>query len=88
MLSQIMQKTLETIPADTSIVDTAEKMRQEKLGALLIERNGAFIGLLTDTDIVRKGVGAKKNLDQTTAEQLMTTTIPRSEEHTSELQSH
>lgn len=32
--------------------------------------------LLTDTDIVRKGVGAKRNLDQTTVEILMTTTRP------------
>ena len=76
MLSEIMQKTLQTTPTDTSIVGAAEKMRQEKIGALLVERNGTLFGLLTDTDIVRKGVGAKKNLDQTTAEQLMTTNFP------------
>ena len=76
MLSEIMQTSLKSIPADTSIIGAAEKMRQEKISALLVERNGSFIGLLTDTDIVRKGVGAKKNLDQTTAEQLMTTSLP------------
>lgn len=76
MLSEIMQKTLKTIPADSSIIDAAEKMRQEKIGALLVEQNSAFIGLLTDTDIVRNGVGAKKNLAQTTAKQLMTTDLP------------
>jgi len=76
MLSEIMQKTLKSIPADSSIVNAAEKMRHNKIGALLVEQNGTFIGLLTDTDIVRKGVGPKKNLDQTIAKQLMTTNLP------------
>lgn len=76
MLSQIMRKTLKSIPAGTSIVDAAFKMREEKIGALLVEQKGTFIGLLTDTDIVRRGVGAKKNLDQTTVEQLMSTNLP------------
>ena len=76
MLSQIMRKTLKSIPAATSISDAAQKMREEKIGALLVERKGDFIGLLTDTDIVRKGVGTKKNLDHTTVEQLMGTNSP------------
>lgn len=74
MLSEIMQTNLKSIPANTSIVSAAEKMREEKISALLVEQNGSFIGLLTDTDIVRKGLGEKKNLDHTTAEQLITTT--------------
>ena len=76
MLSEIMQKTLKSIPAESSIIGAAEKMRQDKIGALLVERNGTFIGLLTETDIIRKGVGAKRNLDQTTVEVLMTATLP------------
>lgn len=76
MLSEIMQTSLKSIPADTSIVVAAEKMREEKISALLVEQNGSFIGLLTDTDIVRKGLGEKKNLDHTTAEQLITTNLP------------
>jgi signal-transduction protein with cAMP-binding, CBS, and nucleotidyltransferase domain len=76
MLSEIMQTSLKSIPADTSIIGAAEKMRQEKISALLVERNGSFIGILTDTDIVREGVGAKKNLDQTTVESLMTAKLP------------
>ena len=76
MLSQIMRKTLKSIPAGTSITDAATKMREERIGALLVEQKGTFIGLLTDTDIVRRGVGTKKNLDQTKVEQLMGTDLP------------
>lgn len=76
MLSEIMQTSLKTIPANTSIIGAAEKMRQEKISALLVERNGSFIGLLTDTDIVRQGLGGEINLDQSTVEQLLSTKLP------------
>ena len=76
MLSQIMQKTLKAIPEGASVVDAAQKMQQEKVGGLLVERKGTFVGLITDTDIVRKGVGAKKNLEKTKVEELMTTSLP------------
>ena len=76
MLAQIMQTTLKTIPEGSSIVDAAEKMRQDKIGALLVVRKGTPIGFLTDTDIVHKAVGEKKNLEHTTVESLMTTDFP------------
>ena len=76
MLAEIMQTTLKAIPSGTSVVKAAERMRQERVGGLLVEQNGEFVGLLTDTDIVRKGVGVRKNLEQTKVEELMTTTLP------------
>ena len=76
MLSEIMQTRLHSIPEEASIVEAAEKMRQENIGGLLVERKGTYIGLLTDTDIVRKGVGAKINLEETKVENLMTTNLP------------
>jgi len=76
MLSEIMQTSLKSIPADASIMSAAEKMRQEKISALLVERNGSFIGLLTDTDIVRQGLGGERSLEETTVDQLLTTKLP------------
>ncbi len=76
MLSEIMQTMLKSIPEGSSIVEAAEKMRQENIGGLLVERKGTYIGILTDSDIVRKGVGAKMNLEQTKVENLMTTNLP------------
>ena len=42
----------------------------------MVERKGTYIGILTDSDIVRKGVGAKINLEETKVENLMTTNLP------------
>jgi signal-transduction protein with cAMP-binding, CBS, and nucleotidyltransferase domain len=76
MLIQIMQKKLKTIPEGLSITQAAERMQKEGIGSLLVERNGIPVGILTDTAIVHKAVGVKKNLDQTKVENLMTTPLP------------
>ena len=76
MLAEIMQTMLKAISHEAPVVEAAEKMRQEKIGGLLVERNGTFVGIITDTDIVRKGVGVKENLEQTKVNELMNTTLP------------
>lgn len=76
MIVQIMQKTLKTIPEGSSITQAAEKMQTEGIGSLLVERKGIPVGIITDTAIVHKAVGLKKDLDQTKVESLMTTPLP------------
>ncbi len=76
MIVQIMQKKLKTIAEGFSITQAAEKMQKEGIGSLLVERKGIPVGILTDTAIVHKAVGLKKDLDQTKVESLMTTPLP------------
>lgn len=76
MIRQFIQKTVKTISEDASIIDAAERMRQEGIGSLLVERKGKPVGILSDTDIVQKAVGAKKNLGETTVGSLMTSPLP------------
>ncbi|GJL70358.1 MAG: hypothetical protein NPIRA06_29930 [Nitrospirales bacterium] len=76
MIVQIMQKKLKTIPEGTSITHAAEKMQTEGIGSLLVERKGVPVGIITDTAIVHKAVGLKKNLDETKVESLMTSPLP------------
>ncbi|MCA9458418.1 MAG: CBS domain-containing protein, partial [Nitrospira sp.] len=42
----------------------------------LVERKGIPVGIITDTAIVHKAVGLKKNLDETKVESLMTSPLP------------
>jgi len=76
MLVRIMQKKLKTISEGSSITQAAEKMQKEGIGSLLVERKGIQVGILTDTAIVHKAVGLKKDLDRTTVESIMTTPLP------------
>jgi signal-transduction protein with cAMP-binding, CBS, and nucleotidyltransferase domain len=76
MLVQIMQKNLKSISEGSSITQAAEKMQKEGIGSLLVEQNGIPVGIITDTTIVHKAVGLKKNLDHTKVEELMTSPLP------------
>jgi signal-transduction protein with cAMP-binding, CBS, and nucleotidyltransferase domain len=76
MIVQIMQKELKTISEGCSITQAAEKMQKEGIGSLLVERKGIPVGIITDTAIVHKAVGLKKNLDETKVESLMTSPLP------------
>jgi signal-transduction protein with cAMP-binding, CBS, and nucleotidyltransferase domain len=76
MLVQIMQKNLKSISEGSSITQAAEKMQKEGIGSLLVEQNGIPVGIITDTTIVHKAVGLKKDLDHTKVEELMTSPLP------------
>jgi len=71
-ISEVMIKTPKKIASSTSVVDAATRMRDERVGSLLVERNGEFVGMVTDTDVVRKAVAEKKDLAKTTVETIMT----------------
>ncbi len=70
-ITEVMSKKIKKIPCEASIADTAQKMRDEQVGALLIEKDGELIGSVTDRDIVRKAVADKKDLEKTTVESIM-----------------
>lgn len=74
-ITEVMSKEIKKIPCETSIADTAKKMRDEQVGALLIERNGELIGSVTDRELVRKAVADRKDLENTTVESIMTTPL-------------
>jgi len=56
-----MSKELKKIPCKTSIADAAQKMRDEQVGALFIEKNGELVGSVSDRELVR-GIGILKGL--------------------------
>ena len=74
-LTEVMTKDLKTASGETLVIHGAQKMRDERIGSLLIEKKGDFIGIVTDTDIVRRAVAEGKDLSRTTLEGIMTTSI-------------
>ncbi len=80
ILSDVMITNLKKIPNDTSVTNAAKRMREEGIGSLLVERTGKLmrdrepriIGLVTETDIIRKAVAEEKNLNHTTVESIIT----------------
>ncbi len=61
-IAHLMNRKPKTISHDASICDAAEQMQRLRIGSLLVERDSELVGIVTDTDIVRKAVA--KRLDQ------------------------
>ncbi len=64
-LGDIMTRNLETLTHDTNVQTAAEKMRDLKISSLLVKKNGITVGILTETDIVKKCVAEKLDLGAT-----------------------
>ncbi len=74
-ITEVMSKELKKISYKTSIADTAQKMRDEQVGALFIEKNGELVGSVSDRELVRKAVAERKDLETTPVESIMTTPL-------------
>lgn len=71
-LAQVMQTGLKKITSQSTIAEAAKKMRDDRVGALLVEKKGELIGLVTETDVVRKALAEGKDPAKTSVENVMT----------------
>lgn len=74
-VSQIMTKRPKSIGPKTSIVSAAKTMRTARVGSLFVKKGKKLVGIVTDTDIVRRAVSTNKNLGKLTVEKIMTAPI-------------
>ncbi len=74
-LVQVMRKDLKKIAHDALVVDAAKRMRDEKVGSLFVDKKGELIGIVTETDVVRRAVAEGKDLKKSTVESIMTKPI-------------
>jgi len=74
-VAKIMNKKPKTVGPGLSVASVAKKMKAERVGSLLVKKGKKFVGIVTDTDIVRRAVASNKNLGKMTAEKIMTSPI-------------
>src|SRR5437773_12430708 len=74
-VAMIMSKQPKTVGPGVSIVSAAKKMRTGRVGSLLVKKGKKLVGLVTDTDIVRRAVSTNKSLGKMTVEKIMTNPI-------------
>ena len=58
-----------------SIASVAKTMRAARVGSLFVKKGKQLVGVVTDTDIVRRAVASGKPLGKLTVEKIMTTPI-------------
>ncbi len=74
-VAQIMTKRLKSIGPKASITSAAKTMRTARIGSLLVKRGKQLVGIVTDTDIVRRAVASGKPLGKLTVEKIMTAPV-------------
>jgi signal-transduction protein with cAMP-binding, CBS, and nucleotidyltransferase domain len=79
-LANVMTTTLQKIEVHANIIMASRKMRDEQVGSLVVIRKGELmrdqeeeiIGLITETDIIRKVVAQERSVTVTTVDAVMT----------------
>ncbi len=57
-LSVLMHQTLETIASERTVLEAAQTMAEKRIGSLLVMEAGEMVGIVTETDVVRKGMAS------------------------------
>ena len=71
-LAEIMKTDIQSIAAGEPLIMAARRMRDKRIGSLLVENHDIYVGVLTETDIVRKAAAEGKDLSTLSVEAVMT----------------
>ena len=55
-LAVMMNRRLRTLPVAATLAQAAQLMRDERTGAVLVEDQGRYVGIVSESDLVRKGM--------------------------------
>lgn len=82
-IHEIMTTHICSIPSDATLVEAAEWMSRHDLGFLPVVEHGLPVGVVTDRDIVIRGVAQGDNPRQTTVARVMTAGVETINMHAS-----
>ena len=74
-VKDIMHRGVAWVGPETSVVEIAQKMRDDDIGAVPIGENDRLVGMVTDRDIVCRGLAGSKDCRQLTARDVMSKPI-------------
>jgi CBS domain-containing protein len=74
-LAILMSRNLKTIPHNANLKEAACLMRDTRIGSLLVVRNDDHIGILSETDLVRRGIAEGLDPDKAIVENIMSSPI-------------
>jgi len=74
-VSQAMRKDLKKTTHDATVSKAAKLMRDDRVGSLLVVKNEEVVGIVTETDIVRRAVAQGSDLSKMTVQSIMTSPV-------------
>ena len=70
-LALLMHREMEQIAPESTLREAAEKMREKKVGALIVCESGKHIAIISEVDFVRKAVARGLDMATTTVKEIM-----------------
>ena len=74
-LTVLIHREIETIDAAASSRDAARRMEEKRIGSVMVTEEGAYVGIATESDLVRKVVGYGLSPSTTPVGAIMNTPI-------------
>jgi signal-transduction protein with cAMP-binding, CBS, and nucleotidyltransferase domain len=70
-IKKIMTQSLLSVSPSTDVRSAAGLMAEKNVGSLLVKKDEYYVGILTETDIVKKVLAADRDPRQTLVEEIM-----------------
>lgn len=75
VIEKLMSKKICSIASEKSVLEGAKEMARRKIGSLLVTREGEYIGIITEVDIIRKVVAKEIDPAAVPVETVMTSPL-------------
>jgi CBS domain-containing protein len=75
IVRELMTRNVHWTAPDTSLTEAARRMRDNNIGCLPVGEHDAFVGMITETDIVRRATSRGIDPNTATVGQIMTSGI-------------
>lgn len=87
-VADYMARSIKTVSPETTIQEAGRLMAKFNIGSLLVVKDGEYVGILTETDLARKGMAKGINPETTTVQTLMSAPIISIESHKAVEEAH
>lgn len=75
LVKEAMKTNLAVVDPSMKVIDAAKLMKKRKIGNVIVVQNNQPIGILTESDIIKKIVAEGKNPAEITVKEVMSTPI-------------
>jgi len=75
LLAVMMKRNPRSISPEATLAEAAAMMRDTRVGAILVAEQGTFIGIISETDLVRKAMAGQLNAAQAKVRAIMSSPV-------------
>jgi len=83
-----MSRSIKSVSAEATLQEASRLMAALNIGSLLVTQNDQYVGILTDTDLARKGMARGINPETASVQSLMSSPIISIESHKTVEEAH